>query len=162
VHKRLRQIGVFLGIAGAVALCIVMLPLSVMPDLAVHAPWVWYLVFAVGMGATILGGLFYILSCAFPRGAVRMQAEKPKVLRARRLLGILQAITVIAAAFIGAVWLLLDALPAGEDFNVNLPHIIQSLIDIFANYSVLLLFALLLALAAAWLNYSATRKRDRK
>jgi hypothetical protein len=162
LRERLKQLSVFLAIVGASALCLVMLPLMVMPNLAGSDTSLWYLLFAVGMGTAVAGGVFLVVSSAFPRSAVRAQDEKPKAAKARKSLGILQATLVIATAAVGLVWLLMDTLLAGEEKIMNLPAVFRGLLFEFSKYSIPLLFLLLLALIIAWLNYIAARRRMRK
>jgi hypothetical protein len=162
MRERLKKLSVFLAIVGASALCVVMLSAWFMHGLEESNKSSWYFLFAVGMGAAVAGGLFLIVSGAFPRSAVNAQDEKPKAAKARKSLGILQATLVIATAAVGLVWLLMDTLLRGDASITNLPKIIHWLLFEFSKYSIPLLFLLLLALIIAWLNYIAVRRRPIK
>jgi hypothetical protein len=156
LRERLKQLSVFLAIVGASALCLVMLPLMAVPGLAGSDTSSWYLLFAVGMGTAVAGGVFLLVSSAFPRSAVKAQDDRPKAVKARKSLGIMQATLVIATAAVGLIWLLMDTLLAGEE---KVPMVIRGLLFEFSKYSIPLLFLLLLALIIAWLLGAIVRRK---
>jgi hypothetical protein len=159
LRERLKQLSVFLAIVGASALCLVMLPLMAVPGLAGSDTSSWYLLFAVGMGTAVAGGVFLLVSSAFPRSAVKAQDDRPKAVKARKSLGIMQATLVIATAAVGLIWLLMDTLLAGEEKVMHLPMVIRGLLFEFSKYSIPLLFLLLLALIIAWLLGAIVRRK---